>query len=188
MPTNPVPPERMETDRLVVRRQQPDDASALARAVGDNLDHLRPWMPWATPESATEQAQRDRLSDPAGWDAGTDCGYVIWTTGGSDEATFVGCCGLHRRVGPGAIEIGYWIHKDLVGRGYATEAAGALTQAAWTMSDIDRVEIRCDEANARSAAVPPKLGYRLDRIVDDEVKAPGEVGRTLVWVLDRPPA
>ena len=46
------------------------------------------------------------------------------------------------------------------------------------------MEIHCDEANVRSAAVPRRLGYRLDRIEDDEVTAPAETGRSMVWIKD----
>lgn len=46
------------------------------------------------------------------------------------------------------------------------------------------MEIRCDQANAASAAVPRKLGFRLDRIADAVVRAPGETGRQLVWVKE----
>ena len=52
------------------------------------------------------------------------------------------------------------------------------------LSDIQRAEIHCDEANVASAAVPRRLGYHLDRIVPDEVEAPGEVGRSMIWVMD----
>ena len=47
------------------------------------------------------------------------------------------------------------------------------------------MEIHCDEANVRSAAVPRRLGYRLDRIEDDDVTAPGEIGRSMIWVAER---
>ena len=94
----------------------------------------------------------------------------------------LGGCGLHRRVGPRAIEIGYWVHADHGGRGIATALARALTGAALALPDVDRVEIHCDEANVRSAAVPRRLGYRLDRIEEDEVTAPAETGRSMVWV------
>ena len=51
---------------------------------------------------------------------------------------------------------------------------------------LGRVEIHCDEANHRSAAIPRRLGYRLDRVEDDAIAAPGESGRSMVWVF--PPA
>jgi RimJ/RimL family protein N-acetyltransferase len=44
------------------------------------------------------------------------------------------------------------------------------------------VEIHCDAANARSAAVPRRLGYRLDREVPSEITVPGGSGVEQYWV------
>ena len=86
-----------------------------------------------------------------------------------------------RRIGPGGLEIGYWVRTDRTGRGVATEAAGLLTDAALALPDVDHVEIHHDEANAASGRVPAKLGYAL--VGRDEVERlnPGEVGVSLVW-------
>ncbi len=72
------------------------------------------------------------------------------------------------------------------GQGLATEAVALLTDAALAIDDVDRVEIHCDQANVRSATVPERLGYRLDRIDDDEIAAPGETGRSMIWVATTP--
>ncbi len=97
----------------------------------------------------------------------------------------LGTFGLHRRIGPGGIEMGYWIHAAHAGRGYGSAAARALTSVALVLPGVERVEIHCDAANAASAAIPRRLGYRLDRIEDKEPEAPGESGRHLIWVLER---
>jgi RimJ/RimL family protein N-acetyltransferase len=184
-PADAHPPEHIPTTSgAVLRRARPDLAQAFARAVGESLDHLRPWMAWATRAAADPSAQRSRLETAdATWDDGSDHEFAILP---ADERRIIGSCGLMRRIGPGGIEIGYWVHVDHVRRGHATAAARALTEAAWAMPDVDRVEIHCDEANAASAAVPARLGYRLDRIEDDEVSAPGEAGRSMIWVMHRP--
>ena len=44
-------PYRIETERLVLRCYDPEDAPLLKDAVDRSLDHLRPWMPW-TPDAA----------------------------------------------------------------------------------------------------------------------------------------
>jgi RimJ/RimL family protein N-acetyltransferase len=85
----------------------------------------------------------------------------------------------------GALEIGYWVQVDHTGRGVATAAAGALADAALRLSAVSRVEIRCDAANLRSAAIPPKLGFRLERTESRPPTAPGETDANLVWVRDR---
>jgi RimJ/RimL family protein N-acetyltransferase len=178
------PPARMETaSGAVLRRARPSDADAFARAVAENLDHLRPWMPWATPAAADAAVQRERLvGADATWDDGSDYEFAVLT---ADERQVIGGCGLMRRIGPGGIEIGYWVHVDRTRRGHATAAALALTEAAWTLPDVERVEIHCDEANVASRAVPARLGYRLDRIDDDSVTAPGETGRRMIWIAER---
>ncbi len=178
------PPERMVTaSGAVLRRARPSDADAFARAVADSLDHLRRWMPWAVPVAAEETVQRDRLViAEATWDDGSDYEFAILD---ADEQCIIGGCGLMRRIGPSKIEIGYWVHVAHTGRGHATAAARALTEAAWTLPDVERVEIHCDEANKASAAVPARLGYRLDRIDDDPVVAAGETGRSMIWVAER---
>jgi RimJ/RimL family protein N-acetyltransferase len=174
------PPERIERDGLVLRRPTAEDSERVTAAIAANLAHLRPWMAWADVD-ATSPGRRLAYEEQVtrGWESGSDFAFLVLD---GDEDRVVGACGLHRRVGPRAIEIGYWVDVDHVGRGVATTVAAALTEAALALPDVDRVEIHCDEANVRSAAVPNRLGYRLDRVEDDEVLAPAESGRSMIWV------
>src|SRR6266496_1945527 len=70
-----------------------------------------------------------------------------------------GSCGLMARVGPGGLEIGYWVHVGHIRRGLATAAAAALAAEAFTLPGIDRVEIVHDEENVASGRIPRKLGF-----------------------------
>ncbi|MFD9129521.1 GNAT family N-acetyltransferase [Kitasatospora sp. NPDC059571] len=165
---------------VLLRRRRAADAAALNAAVRSNLDHLRPWMPWAQAEPSMAQSIETAKAGEQVWDEGTDFMYVLSPE--AEPTVVIGAFGLHGRIGPGALEIGYWVARDHGGRGFATEAARALTAAALALPGIDRVEIHCDEGNAPSAAVPRKLGYRLDRIDDSAVTAPSETGRKMVWI------
>jgi RimJ/RimL family protein N-acetyltransferase len=177
------PPERLEGDGVVLRRPTPADDARLTAAIAASLEHLRPWMAWADDAAAAPERRREHQTRvEEGWAAGSDFAYLILDP---SEGAVLGATGLHRRVGPGAIEIGYWVHVDHGGRGVATAAARIATEAALALPDVERVEIHCDEANVRSAAVPRRLGYRLDRIEDDDVTAPGEIGRSMIWVAER---
>jgi RimJ/RimL family protein N-acetyltransferase len=191
------PPEQVATGPLVLRRVHADDAGAIAVAVGASLEHLRPWMPWATPEAADLRSQLVRVAEADEmWESGTGFIYVMIArdTGpsGPDAAgmikdpdgEFVGTIGLHRRLTDDAVEIGYWTVAARTRRGYATAAAQAMTQVALALPGARRVEIHCDAANTASAGVPRKLGYRLDRVEKHEREAPGEQGRRMIWVWD----
>jgi RimJ/RimL family protein N-acetyltransferase len=178
------PPEVLDVPHGLLSRIREFDADELAHAVAASLDHLRPWMPWATREAADPRAQRKRCHEAQqGWDKGCDYIYVLRP---QPSGQLIGCFGLHRRIGPGAIEIGYWVHVDFAGHGYATACAGALTRAGLALPDVARVEIHTDEANTISAAIPRRLGYRLDRIDEYPPDAPAESGRRQIWVMERP--
>jgi RimJ/RimL family protein N-acetyltransferase len=48
------------------------------------------------------------------------------------------------------------------------------------------VKVRMDQANQASAAIPAKLGFRLDLEEDRPIVTKGHTGKGFVWVLDRP--
>ncbi len=177
------PPERIDLEALSLQRASEADADKIAAAVAANLHHLAPWMPWASPGAGTPGAQRDRLQETsAAWDAGREYEFLALRV---PDDELLGVFGLHRRVGPGAIELGYWLVEAAVGHGHATTAAKALTDVALMLPDVDHVEIRCDAANTRSQRVPERLGYRLDRVEADDVEAPAELGQSMVWCVSR---
>lgn len=175
------PPEQVAAGPLLLRRLRAEDAAAIAAAVAASMDHLRPWMPWATPDSADPRTQRVRVAESDEmWAQGTDFIYSIV----DGDGVLSGEIGLHRRLEDGGIEIGYWIAKRQTRRGLGTAAAGALTEVALRLPGVTRVEIHCDEANEPSSAIPRKLGYRLDRVTSHPPEAPGESGRRQIWVRD----
>ena len=150
-------PYRIVTDRLVLRCWQPADAPLLKEAVDASLDHLRPWMPWAHEHPQPVEATIELLRTfRARFDLRDDFVYGIFDP---EERRALGGGGLHTRLGAGALEIGYWIRADAVGRGLATETAAALTRAAFELAGVDRVEIHVDPANERSLRIPRRLGF-----------------------------
>jgi RimJ/RimL family protein N-acetyltransferase len=177
------PPVRIEANSLLLERALPGDNADLVDAVNDSLGHLSPWMPWAQ-EPATTKSIGEFLSQAASdWDSGIEFQYLLRR---DTSRQIIGCSGLHARIGAGALEIGYWVRVGYLQRGVATTAAGALTAAALALTEVERVEIRCDAANIRSALVPSKLGYRMDRIEHRAPTTPGETDQHMIWVLDRP--
>jgi len=151
------PPYAIRTQRLLIRCWEPTDVEGIRDAIGSSLEHLRPWMPWAAEEPRSVEDQVALLRTFRGhFDLGQDYVYGIFTPDGSKV---VGGTGLHTRVGDGALEIGYWIRASRIGEGFATEVSAALTRIALEHCGVDRVEIRIDPENERSAAIPRKLGY-----------------------------
>lgn len=60
----------------------------------------------------------------------------------------------------GQVELGWVLHPDHHGRGYATEAAGAMLRVAFDQVGAHRVFARIDPRNGASARVAGRLGMR----------------------------
>ncbi|MFN8017404.1 MAG: GNAT family N-acetyltransferase [Acidimicrobiales bacterium] len=174
--------EQIVGPRLVLRRWTVDDAAVLDGLIRRNLDHLRARMTWI---AAEPQSRAERIELLASWDrswqAGLDTVYGMHLDG-----VPVGSCGLHDRVGPDGLEIGYWVDADHQGHGFAGEASALLTTAAFALDRIERVVILHDETNLRSRRVPERLGYRCTgAIASAHEQAPEDTGVDLVWEVSR---
>jgi RimJ/RimL family protein N-acetyltransferase len=177
MPEAPV--EVLEVPHGMLSRTRESDA----QAVGASLDHLRRWLSWATEEAAEVQEQRRRCREAEAHLGGRLRVSLCVASGQSQQV--IGGFDLWR-IGPGAVELGYWVHVDFTGRGYASACARALTQAGLALSGVARVEIHTDEANAISAAIPRRLGYQLDRVNELPPETPAHSGRQQTWIMERP--
>ncbi|MFB9924642.1 GNAT family N-acetyltransferase [Amycolatopsis halotolerans] len=163
---------------LVRWRQEHRDAQ-VAAVVG-SLDHLSAWMPWAI--DGYDEAKGDEFLTRVAsqWESGEEYNYAIYTP--DDE--LAGSCGLMRR-GDGW-EIGYWLTKTQTGKGFVTRASALLVALAWRL-DATFVLIKHDSENARSGAVPVRLGFSRVGEEPAEGRIPSACsGVNVVWRLERP--
>lgn len=178
------PPESIEGPSLLLRRVSGAYAGALSAAVSESLPELRLFMDWAQGDPTTAEDFGDFL-EASGREWDDDRAYNFHTFLAATEE-LVGGCGLMRRRGPGAIEIGYWIHSDHTGQGLATESAAMLVEAAWALPDVHRIVIRHDSANDGSGRVAEKLGFHEVDRVPVEITAAGESGIEVIRERFRP--
>jgi len=175
----PRPAEIIDAGPAVLRRWRAGDLEGASEAVFASLEHLRPWMPWAVGFSRASQAEflagceRD-------WQSGAAFNYAILADG-----AIAGSAGLMARVGPGGLEIGYWVHQAYTRLGLATASSAALVDQAFALPGIERVLIVHDELNVASSGIPRKLGFtEIERRPLDH-KPLGGTGMGVVWELTR---
>lgn len=176
----PLFPERLTTERLLLRCWDPADAPALRAAIDASLVQLQEWLPWAVTEPSPVEELASRLREfQERFRA-----HQEWTFALLDLRTgaLLGGAGVHRRAAADALEIGYWLRVEATGRGLATEAVRALTRLALGPGGVERVEIRCDPRNVRSIAVARRAGFRhLATLPGDTTTPSGAPRDTLVW-------
>lgn len=150
-------PERFESARLVIRAPLAGDDTELNAGVRETWDDLHEWMDWAMEKPTVDESEEVVRRGRAKWDAREDLLLFLF-----DKKTGlqVGGSGLHRiDWSVPRFEIGYWCRKRFQKQGLVTEAAGAIADFAFRELGARRVEIRCDVANVRSAAIPPRIGF-----------------------------
>ena len=174
-------PEVVVGPRLVLRRWCISDMPVLRDAITASIEHLRPWMSWIAFEPLSDDDREELIRTwENDWIDGEE---VVMGAFLGEEA--VGGCSFHRRAGPNTLQIGYWVHVDHLRQGYATEMARELTNAAFAVPNIDRVELHHDKSNTRSRAVPEALGFHHDGESQVKPHAPATIGVDVAWSMSK---
>jgi RimJ/RimL family protein N-acetyltransferase len=90
-------------------------------------------------------------------------GEQVWALDGSGggAADFLGVVGLKGAPGDAERGFGYWVGPPAWGLGYATEAAAAVTEAAFGAPALAAIETTVYVDNHASRRVLEKLGFRV---------------------------
>ncbi len=115
--------------------------------------------------SAPSRAESDDMLERYGAEMRSE-GWGLWAVELRDGPSFVGMVGLHA-VRPDipcapAVEVGWRLHPDHWGHGYATEGAEAALRHGFSQGDLDEIVSFTTTLNVRSQAVMTRLGMTRD--------------------------
>lgn len=164
----PEPPAelRLETDRLLVRPVEEADFAAMARYRGDpEVCRFLPFPPQSVDDIRARLGPMLGSTSLAGEPGGVPVAIVR-----RDDGALIGDLVLfHLDAVHGTVEIGWVIHPEVTGRGYAVEACRALIDAAFRIFGVRRVVARIDAENTASARLAERLGMRCEaRLIENE--------------------
>ncbi|QKV79700.1 GNAT family N-acetyltransferase [Amycolatopsis sp. Hca4] len=173
------PAETYREDTFTLARWQFADEPELVATVTGSLEHLGAWMIWATGGYSAEDGAEFLRTTRKNWESGESHDFALRVDG-----VLAGSVGVMAR--DGGVEIGYWLARGYTGRGLITRAVRLLTAEAFRLG-AGYVEIRHDERNVRSGAVPARLGFTRVRTEPAEKPlAPARTGTDHVWRLTAP--
>jgi ribosomal-protein-serine acetyltransferase len=168
-------------DGFALRLLEERHANILFSAVERERERLRPWLPWVDATRTEEdtlsfiRSVLEQFAENRGFAAGIWNGKQLAGTIGVHRIDW-----LSRRV-----EIGYWLAREYEGRGIMTEACRAVLTHLFAELELHRVEIRCAAGNARSAAIPKRLGFTLDGTLREAQLVGGKYHDLLVFGMLR---
>jgi RimJ/RimL family protein N-acetyltransferase len=139
----------LETERLVLRAPQLEDAKAIAALANDRQ----------IAENTARVPYPYKLADAKQW---------IHATASSPNDTFlitlpdgaiIGACGIDMREDE-TPELGYWLGRPYWGKGYATEAVRAVIDHAFTELDHSALLAGARVTNPASRRILEKCGFQ----------------------------
>ena len=169
----------LQTARLTLRPLAMSDAADVQRLAGAAeiaRDTLR--IPHPYPEGAAEEwlgFHQKELHE-------TD--EVAFAIVIRDSNEFAGVIGMVPKPFDTA-EIGYWIGVPYWGRGYATEAAGAIIRYGFTERGFNRIEAAHFARNPASGRVMEKNGMRFEALLRQAVRKGDEYLDTKLYAILR---
>lgn len=177
-------PDYFETERLLLRAPRHGDGEKLAEATRESYSELKRWMPWAVPDQTVEDAEVYVRRMAAKFMTREDLVLFMFRKA---DGVFLGGSGLHRIDWEvPCFEIGYWLRTTAHGKGYMTEAVLGITRFAFETLEAERVEIRCDALNEKSAAVIRRAGYLQEgHLRNNDRDTSGNLYDTLIFATIR---
>lgn len=161
-PREAIPTELHAGPDLTLRPLTAADVPALYRLTAASRERLRRWLPWvegtAGPEDTAAFVQR-AIGQA---DAGTGLHLGVHEGG-----VLAGVIGYRRQDPPQSLDVGYWLGDGFEGRGLMTSACRALVTHAFAAAGSHRIQIRAASGNARSRAIPERLGFRLEGVLHE---------------------
>lgn len=168
--------------RVVLRRWRDEDAAALFATIVASKEHLARWFPWPMEHRDVDDTLAFIRRQSGHWSLRQHAALGIFRRA---EGTLVGSLGVTvRDWSVPAFEFGYWIGREVEGRGYVSEAVRVMARFLFEVLRAERVVIRCDARNARSKAVPERLGFAFEGTLRRDSRAPdGTIRDTLVYAM-----
>ena len=177
-------PERLHSERLLIRVARPGDGAMLAAAIADSHAELAPWLGWVSPPPTPDEAEARCLAAHERFERNEDLMALFLTKEGGE---LVGGSGLHKADWSlRQFEVGYWGRTRFAGSGLVTEGVRALARHAIDALGAHRVFLTTDERNLRSRALAERAGFEYEGTLrQDRLDLRGRLRNTRVYAIVR---
>jgi RimJ/RimL family protein N-acetyltransferase len=174
--------EPLETDRLLIRRYDATDRASLLSLFGtDDVTRYLPFDP-ATDDTIDGMLERRIARSSIEKEGDGILGAAIFRDTGAVVGEFM----LHYASAKGqTAELGWTVHSDHQGRGYATEGARAFMRLGFDGLDLHRVTASSDARNEASIRVMERLGMRREARFREAFLTHGVWSDELVYAILR---
>lgn len=145
---------------ILIKTIQIDSADLIYSGINNSREHLRKWLSFVDQTKSAGDTRKFIQSVLHSTCQKKDEIFEVWF---HDE--FAGLVGfkeidhINRKV-----EIGYWLVKDMTGKGIINRSCQLLINHAFQKMNLNRIMIKVAKGNTKSIAVPIRLGFTFEGI------------------------
>ncbi|MES5943720.1 MULTISPECIES: GNAT family N-acetyltransferase [unclassified Bacillus cereus group] len=179
-------PTQFSTNRLIIRVPKPGDEIVVYEAICHSIAELKPWIKSLQQTPTKENIETLIINYNIQFLQRSTLPYLMFS---KITGEFIGFAIFHEiNWEILKFEVGYWIHSKFSKKGYMTEGVHRLVKFAFEELTANRVEIRCEAANIQSHAIPKKLYFKLEGILEmNELNAnKKELSDTYLFAMTKP--
>jgi len=144
--------------------RQIDDAEPFFEVIDRNRTYLREWLLWVDATKSVEDTKMYIRKCLDSIEKGTtfDLGILF-------KNQWIGSIGLNNiHTVNRKADIGYWLDQNHAGKGLMTKAVQRLIKHAFTEMNLNRLTIMAATQNAKSRAIPERLGFSQEGICRED--------------------
>jgi RimJ/RimL family protein N-acetyltransferase len=173
-------PDRIETERLMLRVPRAGDGPPIFVSVRESLAELKMWMPWASDKYSPADSEEWCRRSAAQFLSREQLQFSILAR---DDGRHLGNIGVFKfNWEIPSCEIGYWLRTSECDKGFMTEAVGAVTRFCFESLKARRVQLLIDDENRRSTRVADRCGFDLEGTLRNDYRYPdGRLRDTRVY-------
>ena len=146
---------RKLTDQIQISLSVPQFAEELFSLTDRNRSFLRVWLPWLDGTKASSDTRQFLEQQLHRFAKGEALHVTIFYEGAIAGVAGFNSIDRTNRIG----YIGYWLGEEFNGKGIMTTVVRDLIAIGRDFYSLQKIDIRCATANARSRAIPERLGF-----------------------------
>ncbi|HEV2445834.1 MAG TPA: GNAT family protein [Candidatus Sulfopaludibacter sp.] len=167
------------TANIDLKQMESHDAEPVFALTERNRAYLREWLPWVDTTVAATDTRNFIMDALAQFHANRGPNSAIWLDG-----VIVGTIGCHPIDWANrSCSIGYMIDAGYQGRGIVTRSCARLVDYLFAEMKLHRVVIQCGTGNAKSCAIPERLGFTREGILFEAEWVSGRWVDLIVWSM-----
>ena len=136
-------------------------AEATFKLIDANRNYLKEWLPWVDNMQTIDNFKNYISNTKKQSAAGTDYGYVIFFNN-----NITGRIGIHYIDCQNKMaSLDYWLGENFAGNRIVTKSCKAIINYAFTVLNLNRIEIKCATKNYKSKAIAERLNFKQEGIL-----------------------